>query len=889
MVQWIMVCVSGASYSISVNGNLHGYFKGKRGLRQGDPLSPYLFTLVMETLTLLLQRRIWNSEELQYHHLCNKQRIINLCFADGLFLFAHGHPSSVSVIMDALEEFKQVSGLVPSIPKSTAYFCNVPNAIKASILNSMPFAEGVLPVRYLGVPLISSRLLYRDCKILVEKLESRASVFILPSRIVHDLEQLMRGFLWCQGEMKKGKAKVAWDSVCMPKQEGGLGIRRIEDFNIALMATHIWSILTHGESLWPIDWLSRIPVLAHLHVPLLLDDLDDVILWRDSDGVLRPFLVACVWDTIRTRADLVNWYKVIWFPHCIPRHAIHIWLVVQQKLKTQDRLRQWDVGLNIDLNLLKCPLCDLVPDSHDHLFFECSFSSQVWSKVRVLCGMDDISPRLMDVVAFIIPISKGKTVVIILSRIMVAATSYYIWLERNGRLFKKNTSSLDQIVDVIMSTVRLKLVTFKFKKVSTKSRLLLDQWKIPSYCIVHDGSTRQSLLDHSYSYRVAAGLWDVRLIICSHLGSCLERIEKTKRSKNDQKPTRNEKKTKSQEQDKEISQKSQPDQPDTVKLSYGASKKIGKTKISKNQKLLRAGSSVAEDDLKRKADEEAAAKARAEEEDAIRKSSEKTTKKKIKEAKREARKKLAKKKQPEKDTEENVLDNEDNDVNVNENEDEADNEEDADKNKEDDDNEEDADNEDQADNEEDDDNNEEDDDNEEDSNNEDETDNEEDADNNEEDDDNKEDSDNEDETNNEEDVDQVLSNIKKLPFLNATKKSKKKEDDKDVLRLRHCMVESVVRQLCGLRLEKKSYADKTRKPLEFSVGDNVLFKVSPWKGVVRFGKKGKLAPREFKKLKRSRIAIVKVLCNLRRGPEFTWEREDQMKLKYPHLFSDVSS
>ncbi|GKF48380.1 hypothetical protein Tco_0141631, partial [Tanacetum coccineum] len=47
--------------------------------------------------------------------------------------------------------------------------------------------------------------------------------------------------------------------------------------------------------------------------------------------------------------------------------------------------------------------------------------------------------------------------------------------------------------------------------------------------------------------------------------------------------------------------------------------------------------------------------------------------------------------------------------------------------------------------------------------------------------------------------------------------------------------------------------------------------------------------REFKKLKRSRISIVKVRWNSKRGPEFTWEREDQMKFKYPHLFSDVSS
>nr|GEU51144.1 putative reverse transcriptase domain-containing protein [Tanacetum cinerariifolium] len=63
----------------------------------------------------------------------------------------------------------------------------------------------------------------------------------------------------------------------------------------------------------------------------------------------------------------------------------------------------------------------------------------------------------------------------------------------------------------------------------------------------------------------------------------------------------------------------------------------------------------------------------------------------------------------------------------------------------------------------------------------------------------------------------------------------------------------------------KSYVDKRRKPLEFSVSNYVLLKVSPWKGVVRFRKKEKLAPREFKKLKLSRIAIVKILYRLDGG------------------------
>ncbi|GJU34480.1 hypothetical protein Tco_1182834 [Tanacetum coccineum] len=155
---------------------------------------------------------------------------------------------------------------------------------------------------------------------------------------------------------------------------------------------------------------------------------------------------------------------------------------------------------------------------------------------------------------------------------------------------------------------------------------------------------------------------------------------------------------------------------------------------------------------------------------------------------------------------------------------------------------------------------------------------------------------------------------------------------------------------------QKSYVDFRRKPLEFELGDRVLLKVTPWKGVVRFGKKGKLAPRyvgpfeilerigpvayrlrlseelsgvhdtfhvlnlkrcladaslhvpldeikvdktlrfveepveimdrEIKSLKRSKISLVKVRWNSKRGPEFTWEREDYMKSKYPQLFVD---
>ncbi|GJU51166.1 putative reverse transcriptase domain-containing protein [Tanacetum coccineum] len=108
-------------------------------------------------------------------------------------------------------------------------------------------------------------------------------------------------------------------------------------------------------------------------------------------------------------------------------------------------------------------------------------------------------------------------------------------------------------------------------------------------------------------------------------------------------------------------------------------------------------------------------------------------------------------------------------------------------------------------------------------------------------------------------------------------------------------------KLKAARDRQKSYADNRRKPLEFEVGDRVMLKVSPWKGVIHFGKKGEIKvdktlhfveepveimDREVKSLKRSKIALVKVRWNSKRGPEFTWEHEDYMKSKYPQLFVD---
>lgn len=85
-INWIMECVSTTSYSISINGSLEGHFKGERGLRQGDPISPFLFVLAMEYLSRML-KSLHSHRDFKFHAKCAKHKIIHLAFADDLLLF----------------------------------------------------------------------------------------------------------------------------------------------------------------------------------------------------------------------------------------------------------------------------------------------------------------------------------------------------------------------------------------------------------------------------------------------------------------------------------------------------------------------------------------------------------------------------------------------------------------------------------------------------------------------------------------------------------------------------------------------------------------------------------------------------------------------------------
>ncbi|GAA0170712.1 hypothetical protein LIER_24912 [Lithospermum erythrorhizon] len=156
-VGWIMECVTTASYSISINGLLHGHLKGGRGLRQGDPISPTLFLFCIEYLSRMLKVRTSGSG-FSYHPKWEFLKITHIVFEDDLMLFSRADTLSVSILLGCLHDLEEASGLTVSPTKSNIFFSGVCGLLKEELLRRVGFDMGKFPIRYLGIPLANSKV-----------------------------------------------------------------------------------------------------------------------------------------------------------------------------------------------------------------------------------------------------------------------------------------------------------------------------------------------------------------------------------------------------------------------------------------------------------------------------------------------------------------------------------------------------------------------------------------------------------------------------------------------------------------------------------------------------------------------------------------------------------
>ncbi|CAM8908449.1 unnamed protein product [Rhodiola kirilowii] len=171
-IAWMVMCIQSTSFSVMINGEMFDFFQGKRGLQQGDPLSPFLFTIAMECLSGMM-KRLNKTIGFYYHPKCHRIKLSHIMFADDLILFSSGRNSTIGAIKEVVNEFLDCSGLSINFQKSHLFTGGMNDGKVAWVEDAIGTKTSPLPVRYLGLPLTSRSLSRKDCDNLIDKMTAR--------------------------------------------------------------------------------------------------------------------------------------------------------------------------------------------------------------------------------------------------------------------------------------------------------------------------------------------------------------------------------------------------------------------------------------------------------------------------------------------------------------------------------------------------------------------------------------------------------------------------------------------------------------------------------------------------------------------------------------------
>ncbi|VVB02043.1 unnamed protein product [Arabis nemorensis] len=414
-------------------------------------------------------------------------------------------PLALSILFDTLDEFHVISGLALNKHKTSLFLSGNDHQRTTAIAANHGLSPDFLPVRYLGLPLHSTKLDKDDFQMLYDRISRKLSAwsnkflsyagrlqlikyviyghlnfwftaFPFPKAFLVKLEALISSFLWHGKPGTAHGAKVSWDAVSKPIKHGGLRLRKLSTWNEIFGLKLIWLIFTKSGSLWytgpsgplllgiPSD--SRVAHAAFdeewcfvssrasrrrnlrnaisLLSPLTNTATEDTFFWSTNYDQPLLFTTTYTWLALNDFGPMVSWHSSVWFTGNILKHAFITWLFVLNRLTTRDRLHNW--GVTTDCS---CLLCSASIETCSHLFFSCSFSQDIWS---VFSPSYHLFPLAFDSIMHWIPSLPrriSKTV-----KLTFQACVYAIWRERNSRLFGSSSRTSSSIVAEVSRTIR---------------------------------------------------------------------------------------------------------------------------------------------------------------------------------------------------------------------------------------------------------------------------------------------------------------------------------------------------------------------------------------------------------------------------------------------------
>lgn len=276
---WIMGCLKSGRGSVIINGTPTGEFPLKRGLRQGDPLSPFLFVLAMEALRMFVSKAIDEGLIKGMRLPNNGPDLSFLCFADDVVFLGEWSEENILNVNRLLRVFFLVSGLKVNYMKSNIFGVGVDTLEIARVAAHLKCQVGELPFKYLGVPIGANMKRIRIWKPVIDVFSKKLSawkaktlsfagrvtlaktvlgslpsyflsLFKAPKKVINILEGLRRAFIWGKSGSGHKIRWLPWEKIIKPKRIGGLGVGGLRDFNLSMLAKWNWRVKAEPDLPW---------------------------------------------------------------------------------------------------------------------------------------------------------------------------------------------------------------------------------------------------------------------------------------------------------------------------------------------------------------------------------------------------------------------------------------------------------------------------------------------------------------------------------------------------------------------------------------------------------------------------------------------------------------